>query len=340
MKRIKKIILNFILFIILLIITFHVIFKQQSIEEIMDTIKNVNGQFVLIAIGSMIIYVICEAINIRRTLIALEERITILSSIKYALIGFFFSGITPAASGGQPMQVYYMYRDNISVANSTLALLINLSCTQIATISIALISVIFNYQFLNKLMVILFIIGILLNASALSLLLIAIFSKKLINVLINFVIKVMEKLRIKNIEEKINKLEAEVAKYQNSSIYIKNNRTIILKTVITTFIQFIAFYSVSYWVYRSFGLNEYNIIKILLLQAILYATVSGIPSPGSIGVTEGGYIAIFSYIYTSSMINSAMLLNRAINFYFLIIFSGIVTLINIFKSQKMLKKEK
>ena len=100
------------------------------------------------------------------------------------------------------MQVYYMYRDNISVANSTLALLINLSCTQIATISIALISVIFNYQFLNKLMVILFIIGILLNASALSLLLIAIFSKKLINVLINFVIKVMEKLRIKNIYQK------------------------------------------------------------------------------------------------------------------------------------------
>ena len=62
--------------------------------------------------------------GIRISLKALNEKSTFLENLKYALIGFFFSSITPAASGGQPMQIYYMHKEKISVASSTLALLI------------------------------------------------------------------------------------------------------------------------------------------------------------------------------------------------------------------------
>ena len=308
-RKIKKMIRNFILFIILIILTF------------------------------MCIYVIGEAINIRRTLKMLNEKITFISSIKYALIGFFFSGITPAASGGQPMQIYYMHKEKITIANSTLALLINLSSTQIVTISIGLISIIFNYKYLNNALVILFILGIALNASALALLLIAIFSKKMLRKLINFVIKIMKKLKIKNIEEKQQRLESEISKYHDSSDYIKNNKLVILKTIITTYIQFIAFYSVSYWVYRSFGLSGQNIVQITTIQSLLYATVSAIPSPGAVGVTEGGFIEIFKKVIPSDIINSAMLLNRGISFYLLVIISGLITIVNIFKWKKLKKEE-
>ena len=339
MKKAKKMIRNLILFILLIILTFYIILKDQDITEIFNILGNVKKQYILIAAICMCIYVICEAINIGRTLKALNEKSTFIRNIKYALIGFFFSSITPAASGGQPMQIYYMHKDKISVANSTLALLINLSSMQIVTISIALISVIFNHKYLNNTMISLFILGIILNASALTLLLIAIFSKKLLRKLINLVVKLMKKLKIKNIEDKQIKLENELIKYQDSSNYIKNNKLVILKIIITTYIQFIAFYSISYWVYCSFGLNEYNIIQITSIQAILYATVSGIPSPGAVGVTEGGYIEIFKSIISQNIINGAMLLNRGISFYLLVTISGIVTLLNIFKNKKMLIKE-
>ena len=335
----KKTIRNLIIFILLIILTFYIILKDQDITEIFNILQDVKMQYILIAMGSMCIYIMCEAINIGRTLKTLNEESTFWQNIKYALIGFFFSGITPAASGGQPMQIYYMYKEKISVANSTLALLINLSSMQIVTISIALISMIFNHQYLNKTLTAFFILGIALNASALTLLLIAIFSKKLLNKLINLVVKIMKKLKIKNVEDKQMKLEAEVNKYQSSSDYIKNNKFVILKIILTTYIQFIAYYSVSYWVYCSFGLSEYNFVQIVSVQAILYATVSGIPSPGAVGVTEGGFIEIFKSIIPHNMINSAMLLNRGINFYLLIIISGIVTLINMLKKKKVLKKE-
>ena len=183
-----------------------------------------------------------------------------------------------------------------------------------------------------------FVIGILLNSSALSLLLIAIFSKKLLQKLIDFVVKIMKKLKIKNVEQKQEKIQAELSKYHNSSDYIKNNKFVILKIIITTYIEFLALYSVSYWVYCSFGLKGENILKIISIQSVLYGTVSGIPSPGAVGVTEGGFIEIFKTVFPQNIINGAMILNRGINFYLLIIVSAIITMINAIKCQKMEEK--
>ena len=156
MKKKSKIIKNAIIFILLIILTFYIILKDQNIGEMFQILGTVKLQYILIAVLCMCIYVLGESINIGRTLKALNEKTTFFQNIKYALIGFFFSGITPAASGGQPMQIYYMYKDGIAVSNSTLALLLNLTSMQICTIGIALVSSIFNHQYMNKLLIIFF----------------------------------------------------------------------------------------------------------------------------------------------------------------------------------------
>ena len=287
----------------------------------------------------MFIYIILEAKNIGRTLKKLNEKSTFIKNIKYALIGFFFSSVTPAASGGQPMQIYYMYKDGISVSNSTLALLLNLTSMQISTISIALVSLIFNYKYLNKLLIILFIIGILLNSSALILLLIGVFSKRLSQWLIKVAIKILEFFKVKNLEAKKEKFETELMKYQEGARYVKKNKILMVKILITTLVQFLVYYSVTYWTYRALGFSENNILKMISIQSILYATVSGIPSPGAVGVTEGAFTEIFRNIYPANVMSSAVLLNRGINFYLLVIVSGIITIINHLNSEKEDVKE-
>lgn len=334
MDRIKKNLRNLAIFIVLIVITFYIILKDQDISQILTVLINSKKQFIIIAISCMCLFITCEAINIGRTLKALNEKTTFWKNVKYALIGFFFSSITPAASGGQPMQIYYMHKDRISVANSTLALLINLSCVQIVTISFALFSLFFNYQYLNKALRWLFIIGVSLNLTALVLLLVSIFSKRMTNGIINITIKVLKFFRVKNIEDKKVRFEKELTKYQDSSTYIKSNFVLILKTLLTTYVQYILYYSISYWVYCSFGLSEHSIFEIITMQSVLYATVSGIPSPGAVGVSEGGFIGIFSRVYSDTMINGAMLLSRGINFYLFVLISAIIVLINLFKDKK------
>ena len=340
MKKTKKYFMNLILFIALIVLTFSIIFKDQDISQIFSIVRSVKLEFILIGIICMSLYMVCEAINIGRTLKALNEKSTFLKNLKYALIGFFFSSITPAASGGQPMQIYYMHKEKISVASSTLALLINLSCVQIVTISVALVSLVFNYQYMNKFLIGFFLLGVTLNASALALLLISILSKKMTKRLINFVIKILRFFKAKNIESKQEKLENELKKYQDSADYIKENKKLILKNLLTTYIQYFAYYSISYCVYRSFRLSGHGLFEISSMQAVLYATVSGIPSPGAVGVSEGGYLAIFETVYPTTMLNGAMLLNRGINFYLFVAISAFIVIMNALKVKKDTNEEK
>ena len=332
MKNNGKLIRNFILFILLIIITFAVLLKGEDITQILNILGSVKIQYVFIGILCMAIYISCEAINIGRSLKTLNEKSTFIQNLKYSLIGFFFSAITPAASGGQPMQIYYMHKDKISVSNSTLALLLNLTSMQIVTIGFALVSLCFNYQYLNGVLIVFFIVGILLNLSALVLLLIAIISKRLSRGMVHFAEKVLKFFRVKNIDAKKEKLENELEQYHESAVYIKQNKKIMIKILLTTLVQFFAYYSVTFWTYKALGMNEANILEITSMQSVLFATVSGIPSPGAVGVTEGAFTEIFRNIYPGAMMSSAILLNRGINFYFFVIFSGIVTIVNHIRS--------
>lgn len=334
MSKNKKTFKNLIIFIILIILTFYIILKDQDITEIAQVLRNVRLEYVFIAIIAMFIYLFLETVNMSRTLKTLKEKSNFMQNFKYVLIGFFFSSITPAASGGQPMQIYYMHKNGISVANSTLALLVNLCSFQIITISFAMISLFFNHEYLTNGLIWLFVIGVTLNSIALALLLIGIFSKKLSAWLVKFAVKILSVFKIKNIENKKEKLEKELFKYQGSAAYIKQNRMVMLKTILTTFIQILFYYSIPFWVYCAFGFGEYNIIQIISLQAILYATVSGIPLPGAVGVSEGGFLGIFKNVFTPSTLNSAMILNRGISFYLFVLISAILVISQTFATNK------
>ena len=138
----------------------------------------------------------------------------------------------------------------------------------------------------------------------------------------------MKFFRVKKIEEKEKKITKELKTYQIGARYMNTNKWIVIRTLIFTFIEFIAFYSISYFIYKAFGMNEFNIFELTTLQAVLYGTVSGIPSPGAVGVSEGGYMAIFGKIYSENILSSAMLLTRGINFYLFVLISTIVVIVN------------
>ena len=140
-------------------------------------------------------------------------------------------------------------------------------------------------------------------------------------------------------DEEKEKFEAELNKYQEGAKYVKHNRLLMLKILGTTLIQFLTYYSVTYWTYRALGFSQYNILRLTSLQAVLYATVSGIPSPGAVGVTEGAFTEIFRNIYPENIMSSAVLLNRGINFYLLVLVSGIITIISHMNSEKIENQE-
>ena len=282
----------------------------------------------------MVIYYILESVNMRRTLLALGEKCSFIDTIKYSLIGAFFSAITPAASGGQPMQILYMHRDGIKVSSSTPALLFNLLSFQVVTITMELISVVFLHSYLTPGIFTMFIIGAALNFSSLVLIIIGMCSKRLSAWLVNLTAKILKGLRVRNYEKKEESMKAALEQYHESAQLIRGNRKILIKQLTVSFIQQTVYYSIPFLVLHAFGLPPQSYILMVALQSIVFGTVSGIPSPGAVGVSEGAFQSIFRPIFTDNFINSAMVLHRGISFYLPVSVCAIVVLVCTFLRKK------
>ncbi len=340
MEDSKKFIKNFIFFLILICVTFYILLKDQDINNIINVLSGVKIKYILFAAISMVGYTFCEAINAKRILNALAEKTKLLRCVKYTYTNSFYSAITPSSTGGQPMEVHSMHKDGIKISNATLTVLIQSCAFQIITLTYAILGIIFNHQVINAAILVLFIIGFVLNAFILMVYLSAVFSKRISNWSIKLFIKILKKFKVKNIEDREKRLYDGLEEYQASARFIKENKKMVFKTLFTTMIQIFLYYSVTYWVYCSFGFNKYNILQIVLMQAIVYTSTSGIPLPGAVGVSEGSFMSLFKKIFLNNTVAGAMLLSRMVSFYMLVLISGIVVIINVVKKGKKVEEEK
>ena len=328
-KSTIKMIRNLIFFILLIVFTFWFIFKDQDINELIKTIQSVNIGYVLIGAFFMFMTYIMEAYNVRSVLVALGERkIPILNALKFTWIGFFFSAITPAATGGQPVEVYYMNKEKIKVSNGTMAMLLQLCGFQISTILISIICAILNFDMLKDGMIWFYLLGLSLNTIALTFMLIGVFSKKITRKLINILIRIIKFFKVRNAEKKIDKIEESLEQYNDSAIFIKKHKSEFIKSILRVTVQIIFFHSIPYFIYRAFGLNTYSYLKLFSIQSVLFITVSSLPLPGAIGVSETLFLKIYGQVFGKLLLNGAMLIYRFVSFYLYIIIASIVVVIN------------
>ena len=162
-KTIKKIIRNVVFFILLIVITFVVIFKDQDMNQLLDIIKSANKFYIFLGFLVMLLSFFMEAYNKKSVLNKFGEKISILKAYKFTMIGFFFSAITPAATGGQPMEIYYMNKEKMSGAHATMTLLMQLCGYQISTLSLGIICAILNPSILKGGLLFLFLVGFAIN---------------------------------------------------------------------------------------------------------------------------------------------------------------------------------
>lgn len=328
MRSFKKTIKQVILLLILITFTFWLIFRKQNFNEIYNIVINANIKFVILGVIAMFLYFTAEAYNLRRVMSAFGEKMSLIKAIKFTLIGFFFSSITPAATGGQPMEIYYMYKEKYSSTYAMTALLIQFCCFQLVTILAGITGAFINSSYLQGNLIYLFLIGITFNSIALIGTLIFLFSKKLTRFLLNLAIRILTIFRYKKIDTAKDKLENALKKYNDCSDFIKQHTSIFVKSLLVVCLQVFMYYSISFFVYKSLNLSGFTAFKIITVQALLYSTVSSLPLPGAVGVSESSFLKMFSNIFGLGLVNSAMILNRGINFYLYVIISTIVVIIN------------
>ncbi len=321
----KQLLKNGGLFILLLSATLYIVFKEQDIHAIMKAVSQADFRFVLLGVLAMLLFLACEGCNIARALQLLGCRVRYRSGLKYAMIGFFFSSVTPSASGGQPMQLCYMHRDGVQVSKGTMALLLELLSFETVTILLAAAGLLYQQELIFSLGAVryLLFLGMGLNLLVAALLALAVFSPAVAERLAGLAIRAVSILSSGKAEKARAAIENQLRDYAYCSKYLRENRIFFAKTLATTMLQMLSMYSVPYFVYCAFGLHTFQPAEVLALQAVLYVSVSALPLPGAMGVSESTFMLLFCTLFPESLLGSAMLLSRGISFYLFVLISGI-----------------
>ncbi|MBO4678375.1 MAG: flippase-like domain-containing protein [Lachnospiraceae bacterium] len=311
-------------------LTIYIIAKEFGLSSVIDVLKSINPLFLIPAVLCMFMFSLGEALNIRLGLKLSGYKTGLLSALKYAYTGFFFSSITPSASGGQPAQIYVMHKDRIKVSHASFSLLLELIGYETASITIASIGLIVSLVSPLKLFEGIsigwvLVLGFLVNFILLTGLLLIMFSNKAVKAIACAIIKICSLFsKDKKIKSKLLKTFAE---YRLSANRLKNNKGVLLKVILISLLQFGAYHSITYFCYRSFGLSERNLLEIMSLQGLLFTSVSCIPLPGSSGAMEGGFGLLFRKVFSEGIIGSAIVLCRLVSFALPLVLSGLFLLI-------------
>ena len=331
----KRFIGNIIFFIILFTLTFFFLVRGENFNNIGSVLASVDIKYIFIGILVMSLYMCGDALNNKVLLKNFGYNCSIFRTLKYAFIGFFYSAITPSSTGGQPMQLYHMNKDGIEISHGTIVLLLQACSYHIVTLLYMLVGSFVNGAYLIDNMnyfVILLIIGITITICVLTVLLGLIFSKKASNVFTRIAKWFIRILKFKNQDNLIDKLEKEVDEFRTSSNYIKKNKFIFLRVLLVSILQMTAFYSVTFVTMKALNI-DISYFRVITLQAVLFSAISSIPLPGSIGISEVGFGAIFLPIFGEKLIGTATIMNRFMSFYFFVIVSMVISVVSYIKNK-------
>ena len=337
----KKNIINIFVLIILIVVTFYILMKNEDVSEIGSILRHVNFGFVMLAVIAALSRILGEAWNIWIVLVSQGARVTCGRCVKYAFIGFYFSAVTPSATGGQPAQIYYMREDRIPVVSSSMTLVLLAIAYRGVLVLLGIGTLVyFGYSYIKNFGYIryFYVFGMIMNIGLMLFFYILLFSKKLVKGTGRTLIGGMGKIHIlKNPAAFRERFDHMAKQYQEGADYIKVHKGIFTRVVLITFIQRVLMLFTTYAIYRAFGLVEASIIQIMLLQCIVSICADMLPLPGGVGANEGCYIGLFKNVFTGGSLYPSLLLSRGITFYALAIVSAVVMCLNQIKIMKLEK---
>lgn len=322
-KNKKLNIISIILILAILVgLTIYMIYVD-GIDNIINLLKSVDYRWVFGGIVILFLWFICDAMTLHLPLKTMYKDQKFRSSFRVAMIGQLFNNITPFASGGQPMQAYELSKDGKRVSDSLSAMTMKFIITQTALAIFTTVIILAQFDFLKDLMkdyMWIVVLSFVVNLLAIVFVLLAGIKKGIIVSICKPFIKLGAKLHIvKDKNKTIEKFDESVSNFSTQFKNMKHYPKTIIGIFISAIIQSMLYYSITYFVYKAFGNEGVSYFQIVPAQAILLLIMTFIPTPGSGGGAEGGFLLIFNSIFKQGTINMSILFWRLYTFYLPII---------------------
>ncbi|MDD3361377.1 MAG: lysylphosphatidylglycerol synthase transmembrane domain-containing protein [Hespellia sp.] len=331
MENKKKLLLQVLFLLVVFAGTIYGVFHGEDLGKILHIISTVNPLYLLPAVACVVFFIWGESIIIFYMMHTLNIHLRKWTCFLFSSIGFFFSCITPSASGGQPAQIYYMKKEDIPIPVSTLVLMVVTITYKAVLVFIGLAILIFGNGFIKQYLtgiLPVFHLGIFLNVLCVIAMFVLVFHTTLAKDILIRGLWLLEKLHLmKKKESRHQRLDAAMTEYQDTAVYLKEHKQVIINVLAITFAQRFALFLSTYFVYRAFGLKEYSVAVIVLLQAVISISVDMLPLPGGMGISETLFLTIFVPVFGAKLLLPGMILSRGLSYYTELILSAALTVL-------------
>lgn len=325
----KKYVLMFLVVVLLIGFTLNSVITEETIHVFLDSIKNIKIAYFFVIIVILVLYFVLQGSYMKLILKSLNTKVSLLKCTFYSMVEFYFSGITPSSTAGQPMQLYFMTKDDIPMSNSYITLILNLIYFKIIVLILGLVMLFIKGAFIfnqKTIYVLFFLLGFITDILLIVVGFLLLFHQDIIKKIFTFFIRIGKKIPYLN--KKINKIDVDeiLERYKNQIKYIKSHKKEVFVSFIITFIQRILFFSIAYFVYKGMGNNKLSYFDLLFIQVAVQITSEAFPIPGGTGISENLFRDLFIPLIGAGLAEVGMVFSRLFTFYIPLVCSCIVVI--------------
>ena len=331
MKNYKKTIIYMLVFIVLAALTVYVMVTQSktfSLHSLRDVVSGVNPFWIIMAFLGMVGFIFFEGYAIVIILRVFGYERKIRRGWFYSAPDVYFSAITPSATGGQPASMYFMHKDKVPAAVTTIALLLNLVFYIASILLIGLVCLIIDPTVLGRfdpLSNTLITIGFITQFLLMLVFVLLVYKSAIVKNIANGLLRFGKKIHlVKNIDKKLKKLDSMEVQYKECADLILKNKTTLSKAFLCNFLQRVSQILVSVFVFIGVTHGFKDSLNAFSVQGFVALGSNAVPIPGAIGAADYLYIDGFKDLLPDPV--SVELLSRGISFYVCVLVCGIFTL--------------
>lgn len=309
--------------------TVYTVLKDQTPGQLAHALVAADWRFLLMGLALMAAFIGFEAKCTHLTLRALGSSQPFRRCYFYSCTGFFFSNITPSATGGQPAQVYYMNRDGVPAVHGAIDMLLVTIGYHTAMAGFGILALVTCPSLpemlggqVGFLLGLGFAIFVALDAAMILFLFLPGPVRRLGQWGIKTAVRVRPSLNQAELEEK---LAEQLERYGQGAKLIRSAPGVLPKLLLLSAAQLACSYAVPYMIYLSFHLTGVTAWEVFALQVLCTMSVGYLPLPGSAGAAENVFLRSFGFIFGAGLVAPAMILSRTVSCYLVLITTGIIT---------------
>ena len=320
--------------IILLVICFVVMYfvVKDDFADILDNLILANKWLIMLSVILIIGYWLLRSLALFIVVKKYKKNIKYSKMFHQILITQFFNGITPFATGGEPMQVYMLKTSGIKVAQATNIIVQEFIMYQMALVIIGFICLILNFAFnickVSPFLGNLIMLGFIVNITIGLICIFVSFSKRFSRFIVNLCLKIGIKLRlIKDVEKTTALWNEKVEEYNESGTMLKENKGLFFTCVLVNLSALFIFYLIPFFVFLSLG-HHVGVMQVVVSSAFILLVGNFVPIPGGSGGIEFAFLEFFKNVLPfvdtrSAILKSALIIWRGITYFLGIIVGGV-----------------